>query len=80
MAIEATPIPVDSPVVTQQGDQLVYRMIVIGLLVALLGIVTGMIALLTFGKEIPAEISQLAMPIITGLMAILSPLSVRGKQ
>lgn len=60
----------DEAAVTFQ-DTWSYRLIIIGLVVVLFVIVTGMIVLPFLGKEMPSELSNIAMPIIAGLLAIL---------
>ncbi|MFA4845087.1 MAG: hypothetical protein WC654_00825 [Patescibacteria group bacterium] len=50
-----------------------------GLVIVLLVTVAGMIALPLIGKEVPTELSTVAIPIVTALAAILSPVSLSAK-
>jgi len=70
--------PITEPV-KSVGDNLSYRIVVSGLVIVLLVTVAGMIALPLIGKEVPTELSTVAIPIVTALAAILSPVSLSAK-
>jgi hypothetical protein len=55
-----------------------YRLVVTGLVVVLLSTVFGIIAMVLLGKEIPSELTTIAVPVLTALAAILSPLDSLG--
>jgi hypothetical protein len=55
-----------------------YRLVVGGLVVALLSTVLGIIVMSILGKEIPSELTTIAVPTLTALAAILSPLDSLG--
>jgi hypothetical protein len=63
MADEAQPI--STPESFQ--DKLPNRVIVIGLMLVLLIVVIGTTVLVALGKDAPSELTQIAMPIISGV-------------
>ena len=55
-----------------------YRVVVVGLTSALVLTVLGIIILHVFGMTIPSELTTIAVPILTALAAILTPLDSLG--
>lgn len=62
----------------QTTDLLSYRVVVAGLTLALVVTVLGILVLQILGKEVPAELTTIAVPILTALAAILTPLDSLG--
>lgn len=56
---------------TQVEDHWSFRLIVLALTGAMIVGIAGMIALPLLGREIPPELSNIVMPIITALAAVL---------
>jgi hypothetical protein len=59
-------------------DLLSYRIVVVGLTAALVVTVVGILLLQIFGQSIPSELTTIAVPILTALAAILTPLDSLG--
>jgi len=59
-------------------DLLSYRVVVVGLTLALIVTVIGILVLQVLGKEVPAALTTIAVPILTALAAILTPLDSLG--
>lgn len=55
-----------------------YRLVVAGLVVVLVATVIGIIVLHLLGKTVPSELTTIAVPVLTALAAILSPLDSLG--
>ena len=49
------------------------KVVVYGLVFVLILVIAGVIYLSIMGKDVPTELSAIAMPIITALAALLSP-------
>jgi hypothetical protein len=63
---------------TKTTEVLSYRLVVIGLVLVLVATVIGIIVLPLFGKPIPQELTTIAVPVLTALAAILSPIDRLG--
>lgn len=59
-------------------DVLSYRLVVASLAVTLLATVVGILVLAVMGVQIPSELTTIAVPVLTALAAILSPLDSLG--
>jgi hypothetical protein len=72
--------PVIPPVQTgtKTTDVWSYRLVVTGLVVVLVATVVGIIVLTLIGKTIPPELTTIAVPVLTALAAILSPIDSLG--
>jgi hypothetical protein len=64
---------------TPRFDQLPNRIIVIGLMLVLAVVVGGTVALAALGKDIPSELTSIAMPIITGVAGFYTGQSISQK-
>jgi hypothetical protein len=62
----------------QTTDLMSYRIVVVGLTAALVVTVVGILVLQIFGQSIPSELTTIAVPILTALAAILTPLDSLG--
>lgn len=62
----------------QTTDLLSYRIVVVGLTAALVLTVVGILVLQLFGVAVPSELTTIAVPILTALAAILTPLDSLG--
>ena len=78
MADEVQTGGVVAPPQTKTTDIWSYRLVVTGLVTVLVATVIGIIVLPLLGKPIPSELTTIAVPVLTALAAILSPLDSLG--